>query len=51
MSKYKTFYVGDDEHLARKLEELAEKEDRSESWIVKQALKKYFEESGINENK
>ena len=49
MSKYKTFYVGDDEHLARKLEKLAEKENRSESWIVKQALKKYFEESDNDE--
>ena len=45
MSKYKTFYVGDDEDIARKLEKLAEREDRSESWIVKEALKKYFEES------
>ena len=49
MSKYKTFYVGNDEHIARKLEDVAEKKDRSESWIVKQALKKYFEESDNDE--
>ena len=49
MSKYKTFYVGDDEHIARKLEKLSEEKDRSETWIVKEALKKYFKECDNDE--
>ena len=44
-----TFYTGDIPDLVEKLEQEAEKLDRSVSWVVKQALKKYFEESDNNE--
>ena len=42
-------YFGDTPELVEKLEQKAEKSDRSESWVVKQALKKYFEESDNDE--
>ena len=41
-------YIGDRPELIEKLEEESEKLDRSVSWIVRKALKKYFEESDNN---
>ena len=42
-------YIGDRPELIDKLENESEKLDRSVSWVVRKALKEYFEESDINE--
>ena len=42
-------YIGDRPKLIEKLEKEAENLDRSMSWVVRQALKKYFEEDDNNE--
>ena len=44
-----TFYTGDIPELVEKLEDEAGKKGESVSSIIKQALKKYFEESDNDE--